>query len=207
MRFTLAAREQLDAQIARIRTEHLVVVELSQLADLVREPESDPFADRPFAEQSGVEQLGSILMAVRRLPDELVVRVALAPTAAISPPVTEAEAALHRRARSLSSVAWRDAMAVRSTGLAQLPVGMAIAIACWIAAYLFGYLATQADGGAAGLLAVTAVLVVTISWVVSWVIVEAAVLDWRPPARQAAAYDLLSRARLEVTMEAGTPAS
>ena len=98
-------------------------------------------------------------------------------------------------------------MAVRSTGLAQLPVGMAIAIACWIAAYLFGYLATQADGGAAGLLAVTAVLVVTISWVVSWVIVEAAVLDWRPPARQAAAYDLLSRARLEVTMEAGTPSS
>ena len=98
-------------------------------------------------------------------------------------------------------------MAVRSTGLAQLPVGMAIAIACWIAAYLFGYLATQVDGGAAGLLAVTAVLVVTISWVVSWVIVEAAVLDWRPPARQAAAYDLLSRARLEVTMEAATPSS
>ena len=78
MRFTLAARGQLDADLARIRTEHLVVVELSELADLVREPESDPFADRPFADEPGVEQLGSILMAVRRLPDELVVRVGAA---------------------------------------------------------------------------------------------------------------------------------
>ena len=77
-------------------------------------------------------------------------------------------------------------------------------LACWIAAYLFGYLQRRSTGSP-GLLAVTAVLVVTISWAVSWVIVEAAVLDWRPPARQAAAYDLLSRARLEVTMEAGTP--
>jgi uncharacterized membrane protein (DUF485 family) len=207
MRFTLAARAHLDVGLARIRAERLVVVDLSELADLVREPESDPFADRPFAEQSGVEELGSILMAVRRLPDDIVVRAVLPPTAAISPPVTEVEAALHRRALSLSSVAWREAMAVRSTGLAQLPAGMAIAIVCWIAAYVFGYLATKVDGGAAGLLAVTAVLVVTISWVVSWVIVEAAVLDWRPPARQAAAYDLLSRARLEVTMEARTPSS
>ncbi len=205
MRFTLAARQQLDADVERVRTEHLLVLELSALADLVCDPESDPFTSCAFAEQSGVEELGSTLQTVRRLPDELTVRVVLPPTAAISPPVTEVEAALHRRALSLSSVAWREAMAVRSTGLAQLPVGMATAAACWIAAYVLAYLATQVDGGGAGLLAVTAMLVITIAWVVSWVIVEAAVLDWRPPARQAAAYDLLSRARLEVTMEAGTP--
>ena len=57
MRFTLAARADSSMQTSqRIRTEHLVVVELSELADLVREPESDPFADRPFADQSGVER-------------------------------------------------------------------------------------------------------------------------------------------------------
>ena len=92
-------------------------------------------------------------------------------------------------------------MAVRSTGLAQLPAGMAIAAASWIAAYVLGYLATRVDGEERAF-AVTAMLSITIAWVVSWVIVEAAVLDWRPPARQAAAFDLLSRARLEVTMEA-----
>jgi hypothetical protein len=43
--------------------------------------------------------------------------------------------------------------------------------------------------------------VITVAWVVSWVIVEAAVLDWRPAARQAAAFDLLARARLEVTID------
>jgi hypothetical protein len=202
MRFTLAARQHLDADVERIRSEHLVILELSELADLVREPESDPFADRPGPEQSGAEELGATLMAVRRLPDELTVRVVLPHTAAVSPPVIDVEAALHRRAESLSSVAWREAMAVRSTGLAQLPAGMAIAAASWIAAYALGYLATRVDGGGAGLLAVTAMLSITIAWVVSWVIVEAAVLDWRPPARQAAAFDLLSRARLEVTMEA-----
>jgi hypothetical protein len=71
----------------------------------------------------------------------------------------------------------------------------------WVAAYVLAYLATQVDGGGAGLLAVTAMFVITVAWVVSWVIVEAAVLDWRPAARQAAAFDLLARARLEVTID------
>ena len=42
-------------------------------------------------------------------------------------------------------------------------------------------------------------LAITIAWVVSWMVVESTMLDWRPGARKAAAYDLVSRASLEVT--------
>jgi hypothetical protein len=52
-----------------------------------------------------------------------------------------------------------------------------------------------------GLLAVSAMLAITIAWVVSWMVVEATMLDWRFDARRAAAYDLLSRARLEFTTD------
>jgi hypothetical protein len=184
MRFTLAARDALDADVDRIRQEHLVVLELCDLTEL---------------EQSRVEEIGATLMAVRRLPGDLTLRVALPEQAAVSPSATEAEAALHRDALTLSSASWREAMGIRATGMAQLPLGMLIAAGCWVAAYVLAYLAAQVDGGGAGLLAVTAMLVITIAWVISWVTVEAAVLDWRVPARQAAAYDLLARARLEVT--------
>ena len=184
MRFRLAARDQLDAALTRLSEEHLVVIELSELGDL------------------GVDDVAATLMAAKRLPPDLKVRVALPEGVPITPDTTEVEAALHRRAAARSSVAWREAMAVRSTGLAQLPLGLIIAIVSWVAAYVLGYLATQVDGGGAGLLAVTAMFVITVAWVVSWVTVEAAALDWRPSAREAAAFDLMARASLEVTNEA-----
>src|SRR5262245_35347935 len=184
MRFTLVARAELDAEIERVRREHLVVLERPEIADL---------------DESEVEQVGATLLAVGRLPSELTVRIVLPAGAAVTPAASGVEAALHRSAHSLSAASWREAMGVRATGMVQLPLGMVIAAARWVAAYVLGYFATQVDGGGSGLLAVTAMLVITIAWVVSWVTVEAAVLDWRAPARQAAAFDLLSRARLEVT--------
>ncbi|HMK13004.1 MAG TPA: hypothetical protein VK461_15545 [Acidimicrobiales bacterium] len=187
MRFKLAARDQLETALARLSEDHLVVIELSELGDLLSD------------EESGIDDIVATLMAAKRLPSELTVRVALPEGAPMTRETTEVEAALHRRAAALSSVAWREGMAVRSTGLAQLPLGLIIAIVSWVAAYVLGYLATQVDGGGAGLLAVTAMFVITVAWVVSWVTVEAAVLDWRPSARQAAALDLLARAKLEVT--------
>jgi hypothetical protein len=174
------------------------VVELAELADLVREPETDALTRRRGSSQTGIDEVAATLMALRRLPDDLTVRVVLPVGAGISPPASDVEAALHRRAREGSFNAWREAMSIRSTGLSQLPRGFAIATVSWVLAYILGYFATQIDGGGAGLLAVSAMLVITIAWVVSWVIVEAAVLDWRPAARQAAALELLSRARLEV---------
>ena len=121
--------------------------------------------------------------------------------AAVVPAVADAEAALHRRAAYLATVAWRDGMAVRAMGLSQLPLGLTIAAVSWAVAYAAGYLATQIEGVAAGLLAVTAMVAITIAWVVSWMVVESTFLDWRLGARRAAAYDLLSRAHLEVTID------
>ena len=47
-------------------------------------------------------------------------------------------------------------------------------------------------------------IAITIAWVASWMIAESTLFDWRPSARQAAAFDLLSRAHLEVTTDSGT---
>jgi hypothetical protein len=205
MRFTLVAREKLDSDLARIRTEHLVVLELSELADLVCEPDIDPLTGRRGPEQAGMEDVAATLTAARRLPDDLTVRVVLPVGAAITPAVPEAEAALHHRARYLASVAWREAMAVRATGLRQLPLGTVIAAVSWVLAYVAGCLATQVHGAGVGLLAVTAMIAITIAWVASWMIAESTLFDWRPAARQAAAFDLLARARLEVTDDSGAP--
>ena len=204
MRFTLVAREELDAELARIRSEHLVVLELSELADLVCEPDSGPLMGRRGPEQAGMEDVAATLTAARRLPDDLTVRVVLPAGAAIAPAVAEAEASLHHRARYLASVAWREGMAARAMGLRQLPFGMVVAATSWFVAYVAGYLATQVHGAGVGLLAVTAMIAITIAWVASWMIAESTLFDWRPAARQAAAFDLLSRARLEVTNDMGT---
>ena len=199
MRFSLSAKTTLDSELDRLRREHVVVLELTELADLVREPDRDPLVVHVGPEQAGVDELAATLTAARRLPDDLTVRVALPVGAAVAPTSTEVEAAFRRRSAYLASVAWRDGMAERAMGRRQLPAGLVIAAVSWVAAYFFGYLATQVDGAGVGLLAVTAMVAITIAWVVSWWVVESTMLSWRLGARQAAAYDLLSRARLEVS--------
>jgi hypothetical protein len=201
MKSRLAARRQLDADLVRLRHEHVVVLELDDLVDLVREPEADPMQARVSPSRAGVEDLAATLLAARRLPSELTVRVVLPDAAEVSPPVADVEAAMRRRASELATVAWRDGMAQRAMGLSQLPLGLAVAAVSWVAAYAFGYLATLVDGAGVALLAVSAMVAITVAWVVSWMVVESATLDWRLGARLAAAYDLLSRARLDVTSD------
>ena len=201
MQFSLAARQRLEADLDRVRRDHVVVVELADLAHLVSVPDRSPFSLASGPEQAGVDDLASTLAAARRLPADLTVRVVLgagAATSPTSPTAAEAEAALHRRAGYLATVAWRTGMAQRAMGLSQLPLGLLIAVASWLAAYGLGYLAAEAEGSAVGLLAVSAMIAITVAWVVSWMVIEATMLDWRLGARQAAAYDLLARARLEV---------
>ena len=202
MRFTMVAREKLDADLARLRSDHVVVVELSELAELVCEPDIATLAGRRGPERAGIEDLAATLTAAQRLPEDLTVRVVL-PEGAAVPALTDVEAAFRRRAQYLASVAWREGMAVRATGLRQLPLGMTVAAISWVIAYAAGYLATQVHGAGVGLLAVTAMIAITIAWVASWMIAESTLFDWRPAARQAAAFDLLSRARLEVTSDSG----
>jgi hypothetical protein len=144
--------------------------------------------------------VASTLLAARRLPSELTVRVVLPDAdAGVSPSFADTEAAFRRAATDRSAVAWRDGIAQRAMGLRQLPAGLVIAAVSWVAAYVFGYLATEVDGAGVGLLALSAMIAITIAWVVSWMVVETTMLDWRFDARRAAAYDLLSRARLEFT--------
>jgi uncharacterized membrane protein (DUF485 family) len=198
MRIRTGARTKLDAELLRLREEQLVEVELAELVDLVREPDVDPMQMSIGPTRPGVEDLAATLLAARRLPAELTVRVVLPDAANAMPSIAETEAAFHRRAEQLASVAWRDGMAQRAMGLSQLPLGLAIATVSWVAAYAFGFLATQVEGAGVGMFAVSAMIAITIAWVVSWMVVEATMLDWRFGARQSAVYDLLSRAHLEV---------
>ncbi len=196
MRINPSARRALDADLERLRRDRVVVLELAELDDLVRDPVGDPLVATRGPQRAGVDDLAATLAAARRLPDELTVSVVLPAGAATVPAAAVAEAALHRRAGYLATVAWREGMAVRAMGLSQLPLGLTIAAASWVVATATGYLATQAEGVGQGLLAVTAMVAITIAWVVSWMVVESTMLDWRLGARRAAAYDLLSRAHL-----------
>lgn len=197
MGFTLVARTALEADLEQLRSDHTRTLELTELGDLVREPSPDAVPGRG-PERAGVEDLAATLAAARRIPEELTVRVVL-PAAAEVTSLTDATVALHRRAGYLATVAWRDGMAQRAMGLRQLPLGLMVTAVSWALAYVLGYFASQVDGVGVGLLAVTAMLSITIAWVTSWMVVESTMFDWRPGARIAAAYDLLSRARLEVT--------
>ncbi len=146
------------------------------------------------------------MSAAVRLPDELTVRVVLPPGTPRAVPTAQAQAALRRQATDAASASWRAAMAVRSMGRRQLPLGITIAVVSAIVAYVAGYLASTVDNVAGkSLLVVTAGIAITVAWVVSWMVIESTTLDWRQSARQAFAYDLVARAILEVvTGEQGT---
>ena len=176
---------------------------LDTLEQLVTEPEIAPFAPHRAPNRAGVEDLALTLSAVERLPEQLSVVVSLPTDAASDVPVATAERAMQRYAADLASESWREAMAIRSMGRRQLPLGIVIGIAAAGAAYGSAYLAAVVETAAArGALIVVAMIALTIAWVVGWVVVEAAILDWRQPARRAAACELLASAKLTVTAEA-----
>ncbi len=50
-------------------------------------------------------------------------------------------------------------------------------------------------------------IAITLAWVLSWMVIESAFLDWRQPARRACAYDLIARSTLEIGRVHGAPAS
>jgi hypothetical protein len=202
MRRPLHAETELAESLARLQQEHLVEVRLDDLDDLVREPNLGPFDSRRSPLRVGVDDVALTLCAAPRLPEELTVRVVLPPQSA--PPATteRVEASMHRAAVDATSLAWREAMAIRAMGRRQFPLGIAIALAAVVIAYGAAYLASSVDSDAVrGLLLVVFGVSITVAWVFSWMVVEAAFIDWRQPARRARAYDLLARAQLEVVIE------
>ena len=192
----------LDDIARRVADEQLVDVELDRVDDLFDAPSLDPFDTRSLPLRAGLEEIGATLATLRRLPADLTVRVLLPPAAFGAHPAVEVEEAVHRRAEALAAAAWRDATAVRSMGRRQTPLGLLIGLVGGFAAYGLAYVASQAhsdghDAEAVALLVVAA-LALGYGWIVGWVTVESAILDWRLDAHRTDVYLLLSRARVEL---------
>jgi hypothetical protein len=201
------AADALDADLASVRRDELLELALDDLEALLREPDAEPFAVRRGPYRTGLEDLALTLSAATRLPDELKVRVRL-PAGTSSTVPTLVQAAFRQRAADAASASWRDAMAVRSMGRRQLPIGAPVAVLSAVVAYAAGYLATVADSTTTtGLFVLVSMITITIAWVVSWMVIETAFLDWRQPARRARAFDLLARATLEVATDPSGAAS
>ena len=195
-----SAERSLTADLLRLERDHLIVLELESVEHLLSEPDADPFVPRRGPARSGIDDAVLTLGAARRIPDELTLRVVLPAGATPSIPSDRAQAALRRAAAEQSTVGWREARAVRSMGRRQLPVGILVAAVAAVVAYGAAAVATDADGAIVqAVLVILAGLAITIAWVVSWLVIEATMYDWRQPAWQARVYDLLSRATLEVT--------
>ena len=191
-------RAEVDALLVRLEQERLVEIELDDLEGLLREPDLPPFARRSGPRRAGIDDVALTLAAAKVQPEELTVRVVLQGDTATDE-VAEAEGAMRRDAKDAAVAAWREPVTIRNMGLRQLPYGIAIAAIAAFAAYGFAYLGGSVDSLAVQVLCfVIAGIAITVAWVVSWMVVEATMLDWREPARQAIAYDLLSRANLEV---------
>jgi hypothetical protein len=194
--------DPLNESLARLQQEHVVELRLDDLDGLMREPSLGPFESRRGPYRAGIDDVAMTLCAAPRLPDELTVRVLLPPQATPPAMTEQANASMQHVAFDAASLAWREAMAVRAMGRRQFPLGIAIALAAVVVAYGAGYLATTVDTNAArGMLLVVFGIAITVAWVFSWMVIEAAFIDWRQSARRALAYDLLARARLEVAIE------
>lgn len=198
-----ATTHPLDEALARLERDHLIEIPLADLRNLTVAPEPDPFEPLVGPALSGIEDLAATLSAAKTLPAELTVRVVLPSGAAPSVSTAVAQEAVRSRASYLASVAWREAMATRSMGRRQLPIGIVISVVSAVLAYAAGNRAASAEGFAAGVLVVVAGLAITIAWVVSWIVVETAFLDWRESGRSAVVYGLLAGCTLEVTTAAG----
>jgi hypothetical protein len=195
---------QLDEVLARLHREHLLVIELGDLADLLVEPDTEPFVPQRGPAQPGVDDLAATLAAAKSLPDELTVRVILPDGASPDVPVAEAQAALRSRAAYRASVTWRDAMAVRSMGRRQLPLGLVVALLSAVIAYAAAFAAKSTDSAVLiGVLVAAAAIMITIAWVVSWMVIETSYFDWLQDGRKASAYELISRCTLEIAYQHG----
>ncbi|HEX3087544.1 MAG TPA: hypothetical protein VHQ23_02750 [Ilumatobacteraceae bacterium] len=196
------ADRHLSADLLLLDRDHLLVLKLGSIEQLLSESEGDPFASRVGSDRSGIDDAVLTLRAARRIPDELTVRVILPAGSTPSISTDQAQAALRRAAADQCGVGWREASAVRSMGRRQLPMGVTIALLAAVVAYGAAAIALDIDSVLVRALFVTlAGLAITVAWMVSWVVVEVAIYDWRDPAWGAKVYDLLARATLEVVSE------
>ena len=201
MQLRATARAGIEGDLERLQRDHVLVLHLDDLVHLVSDPPDDPFLATRSLPRAGVEELAATLAASRRLPPELTVNVVRPAGAAVEPSVAVAEAALQRRAAFLASAAWREGMALRAEGRSQSPFGYVIAVGAWVTALGAVVIAANSEGLIEVLCILVEMVCIMVAWSVSWMVIESSLLAWRRGARQACAYELLSRARLQVTFD------
>lgn len=90
-------------------------------------------------------------------------------------------------------------MTLRSGGTRELPRALTLSVGAAALGVVSG---TFAQGTESALLMVllyaVGLMAVIASWTIGWTPIEQAAFDWRAPAHTAAAYELLSGARVEV---------
>jgi len=146
----------------------------------------------------GIDVIAGILGSALRLPDALVVRVALPGWGAGGAPEPDAEA-WREQCRIQADEAWIEAMTLRQGGIRELPRALLLSIIAAAIGVVSGYLAqTTSSTLLMVLLYAVAFIAVVAAWTIGWTPIEQATFDWRAPGHVAAAYDLLSRARLEI---------
>jgi hypothetical protein len=196
------AIDTLDAALAVLERDHLVVLPLDDLDGLLRGPDAEPFALRRGPFRAGIDEVALTLTAAGRLPGELTVRVVLPAGASCAVSTEDAQAALRQRANDLASASWRQATAIHNMGRQQMPLGFAIAGVSAVLSYAAAFMASVVDSTTVrGLCIVVAMVTITVAWVVAWMVVESSFIDWRESGRRARAYDLVARATLEVVVE------
>lgn len=195
-------RRELNEALDRLKREHLLVIELNDLADLLVAPDRKPFEPPRGPAQPALDDLTATLTAARSIPDELTVRVVLPAGASPGLSVGDIQAAVHTRAARLASATWRDAVTIRTMGRRQLPIGLLVALLSWVISAAAAAAAASVDSALLiGVLVAVAGPTLMVAWVVSWLVIEAALMDWRQPRSQASAYELLSRCTLEITYQ------
>ena len=154
---------------------------------------------------SGVDQLVGILDSSLRLPPMLIVRIALPGQGDVHEPDV---GAFHDYCRVQANTAWREAMTLRQGGIRELPRALLLSIAAAALGVVAGYFAQNTDSTLLMvILYAVAFIAVIAAWTIGWTPIEQALFDWRAPGHTAAAYELLSQARVEVVQQPREPGS
>lgn len=117
-----------DDSLRRITDTQVIDPTLDRVDDLFAKPSSDLFEDRPRFLRTGIEELGATLASLRRLPDNLTVRIALSVDEVAVHPAAAIEEALHRRAELFAAESRRDALTIRNMGRRQTPLGIVLGL-------------------------------------------------------------------------------
>ena len=145
---------------------------------------------------AGVDTVVGVLDSALRLPTTLTLRVSLPAGAVLS---ASEVAAFSGYCRAQADAAWFEAATLRSGGVRALPRALLSSLAAAALGVVSGYFAQSTDHSLLMvLLYAVGFMSVIAAWTIGWAPIEQTMFDWRAPAHTAAAYELLSHARLEV---------